>query len=87
VQKGEKVLLCDDILRTGEKIGQLKKLVESRGGEVVGLAVMVYQPTPKTPSFDPLPLFYLAKLDAHYYMDGGSCELCKQGAPLETVWI
>jgi orotate phosphoribosyltransferase len=87
VQKGEKVLLCDDILRTGTKIGQLIKLVESRGGEVVGLAVMVYQPTPKTPDFAPLPLFYLAKLDAHYYMDAGSCELCKRGAPLETVWI
>jgi orotate phosphoribosyltransferase len=87
VQKGEKVLLCDDILRTGTKIGQLMKLVESRGGEVVGLAVMVYQPTPKTPDFAPLPLFYLAKLDAHYYMDAGSCELCKRGAPLETVWI
>jgi orotate phosphoribosyltransferase len=87
VSKGEKVLLCDDILRTGVKIGQLKKLVESRGGEVVALAVMVYQPTPRTPSFDPLPLFYLAKLDAHYYMDAGSCELCKEGAPLESVWI
>jgi orotate phosphoribosyltransferase len=87
VQKGEKVLLCDDILRTGTKIGQLIKLVESRGGEVVGLAVMVYQPTPKTPDFAPLPLFYLAKLDAHYYMDARSCELCKRGAPLETVWI
>jgi orotate phosphoribosyltransferase len=87
VHKGEKVLLCDDILRTGTKIGQLMKLVESRGGEVVGLAVMVYQPTPKTPDFAPLPLFYLAKLDAHYYMDARSCELCKRGAPLETVWI
>jgi orotate phosphoribosyltransferase len=87
VSQGEKVLLCDDILRTGAKIGELKKLVESRGGEVVGLAVMVYQPTPRTPSFDPLPLFYLAKLDAHYYMDAGSCDLCKVGAPLETVWI
>ncbi len=87
VQKGEKVLLCDDILRTGTKIGQLKTLVESRGGEVVGLAVMVYQPTPKTPDFAPLPLFYLAKLDAHYYMDADSCELCKEGTPLEIVWI
>src|SRR4051794_38960349 len=49
VAKGEKVLLVDDILRTGVKIGELKRLVESVGGEVVGLAVMVYQPTPRTP--------------------------------------
>jgi orotate phosphoribosyltransferase len=87
VVKGEKVLLVDDILRTGVKLGELKKLVESSGGEVVGLAVMVYQPTPRTPSFDPVPLYYLAKLDAHYYKDARSCDLCIEGAPLEAVWI
>src|SRR5713101_8637764 len=44
---GEKVLIVDDILRSGRKLTELKKLVESKGAEVVGLAVMVYQPTPK----------------------------------------
>jgi orotate phosphoribosyltransferase len=85
--KGEKVLLVDDILRTGQKITEMKNLVESNGAEVVGLAVMVYQPTPRTPKFDPLPFYYLAKLDGMYYMDAASCDLCKQGVPLESVWI
>jgi orotate phosphoribosyltransferase len=85
--KGEKVLLVDDILRTGRKLTEMKSLVESNGAEVVGLAVMVYQPTPQTPSFDPLPFYYLAKLDGLYYKDAASCDLCKQGVPLETVWI
>ena len=49
--KGEKVLLVDDILRTGNKMQELKKLAEEAGAEVVGLAVMIYQPTPKTPKF------------------------------------
>ncbi len=84
---GEKVVLVDDILRTGNKLQQLKKLVEANGGEVVGLAVVVYQPTPKTPAFDPLPLYYLAKLDAMYYTDTASCELCRKGVPVEKVWI
>lgn len=84
---GEKVLLVDDILRTGRKLTELKTLIESNGAEVVGLAVMIYQPTPKTPSFDPLPFYYLAKLDAMYYKDAGSCDLCKQGVPLEQVWV
>jgi len=84
---GEKVLLVDDILRTGRKLTELKKLVESSGGEVVGLAVMIYQPTPKTPSFDPLPFYYLAKLDGRYYTDAASCDMCKQGIPLEKVWV
>ncbi len=84
---GEKVLLVDDILRTGRKLTDLKKLVESNGGEVVGLAVVIYQPTPKTPSFDPLPFYYLAKLDGHYSRDAASCDLCQAGEPIEQVWI
>src|ERR1700679_134309 len=54
LKKGEKVLLVDDILRTGKKIIELKKLVESSGGEVVGLAVVLYQPNPTTPTFGSL---------------------------------
>jgi orotate phosphoribosyltransferase len=84
---GEKVLLVDDILRSGRQLSELKKLIEAKGGHVVGLAVIVYQPTPKTIQFDPLPFYYLAKLDATYYMDAASCDLCKRGAPVEKVWI
>jgi len=87
VVPGEKVLLVDDILRSGRNLSELKTLVETRGGLVVGLAVIVYQPTPKTITFDPLPLYYLAKLEAHYYTDAASCELCAKGAALEKVWI
>jgi orotate phosphoribosyltransferase len=63
-QPGEKVLLVDDILRTGNKLSTLKKIVEDHGAEVVGLAVMIYQPWPGAPDFSPLPLFYLAKLQS-----------------------
>jgi orotate phosphoribosyltransferase len=84
---GEQVVLVDDILRTGRKLGQLKKLVEDHGGQVVGLGVVIYQPTPKTPDFSPLPLYYLAKLDAMYYTDAASCELCRRGVPVEKVWV
>src|SRR6266849_9644031 len=47
VEPGEQVLLVDDILRTGRKLSELKQLVESKGGQVVGLAVMIYQPNPQ----------------------------------------
>src|SRR5579864_9398534 len=88
LKKGEKVLLVDDILRTGKKLAELKKLVEDKGGEVVGLAVVIYQPNPKVLNFDPLPFYYLAKLDASYYMDAASCELCKRGVPIgDTVFV
>ena len=84
---GEKVLLVDDILRSGKNLSELKRLVESTGAEVVGMAVIIYQPTPKTVDFSPLPLYYLAQLDAMYYKDAGSCEMCKRGVPAEKVWI
>ncbi len=87
LKKGEKVLLVDDILRTGQKLAELKKLVESKGGEVVGLAVVIYQPNPTTPNFDPLPFYYLAELDATYYKDAASCDLCKRGVPVDKVWM
>ena len=84
---GEQVVLVDDILRTGSKLAELKTLLESRGAIVVGLAVIIYQPTPQTLSFGSLPLYYLAKLEASYYAAGAECALCKRGLPLEKVWI
>jgi orotate phosphoribosyltransferase len=87
LQPGEKVLLVDDILRTGKKLSDMKQLVESKGGEVVGLAVVIYQPNPLVSSFDPLPFFYLAQLDASYYKDAASCDLCKRGTPVDKVLV
>jgi len=87
LKPGEKVLLVDDILRTGSKLTQLKKLVESNGGEVVGLAVVLYQPNPMAVKFDPLPLYFLAQLDGMYYKDSASCDLCKRGVPVDKVLV
>jgi orotate phosphoribosyltransferase len=83
----EQVVLVDDILRSGSRLAQLKGLLESRGATVVGMAVVIYQPTPQTHDFGNLPLYYLAKLDARYYTDAVGCALCKQGMPLEKVWV
>jgi orotate phosphoribosyltransferase len=87
LKQGEKVLLVDDILRTGMKLAELKQLVESNGGEVVGLAVVIYQPNPLAVSFDPLPLYFLAQLDGVYYKDSASCDLCKHGVPVDKVSV
>ena len=84
---GEQVVLVDDILRTGRKLSELQRLLEANGAQVLGLAVIIYQPTPTTHDFGSLPLFYLAKLEASYYADAAHCELCKKGQPLDKVWI
>jgi orotate phosphoribosyltransferase len=84
---GEQVILVDDILRTGSKLSEMKKLLEANGAQVIALAVVIYQPTPNTHDFGSLPFYYLAKLEASYYADAAHCELCKRGAPLEKVWV
>jgi orotate phosphoribosyltransferase len=86
-EPGEQVVLVDDILRTGSKLAELKKLLEANGAVVVGLAVIIYQPNPDMIDFGSLPLYYLAKLDARYYADAAHCELCKRGEPVEKSWV
>ena len=86
-EPGEPVVLVDDILRTGSKLAELKALLESNGANVLGLAVVIYQPTPDTRDFGNLPLYYLAKLDATYYTDAAHCELCRRGDPAVSVWV
>jgi orotate phosphoribosyltransferase len=84
---GEQVVLVDDILRTGTKLAELKTLLESYGASVVGLAVVIYQPTPNTLDFGNLPLYYLARFNAAYAVDSAHCEWCQKNVPLEKVWI
>jgi orotate phosphoribosyltransferase len=84
---GEQVVLVDDILRSGSKLREMRELLESRGARVVALAVVIYQPTPRTPDFGELPFYYLAKLNASYYADAAHCDLCKEGAPVQKVWV
>lgn len=84
-RKGEKVLLVDDMLRSGRSIGELKSLVESLGDEVVGIAVMVYQPNPDTRSFGDLPFFYMAQLEGRYWRNAEECALCQAGIPAEAL--
>ena len=83
----EQVVLVDDILRSGTKLAEMRALLERNGAKVVGLAVIVYQPTPHTLDFGKLPLYYLAKLDASYYSDSATCELCRTETPLQQVWV
>ena len=84
---GEQVILVDDILRTGKNLQEMKTLLESKGATVAAIAVVIYQPTPETPSFGTLPFYYLAKLEASYYSDSRNCELCRQGTACEKVRI
>jgi len=87
VKPGEKVVLVDDILRSGKRLTELKSLVEQKGAEVVGAAVIIFQPAPDSLNFGSLPFFSLAKLDHIDFPDAASCSLCKQGLPFEKILV
>lgn len=85
--QGEKVVLVDDLLRSGMLLTEARQLLEARGAQVVALAVLIYQPTPQTRGFGSVPLYCLAKLEASYYADAGACEFCRRNVPLHRVGI
>jgi len=84
---GDKVVLVDDLLRSGMLLTEARQLLEARGAQVIALAVLVYQPTPQTRDFGSLPLYCLAKLEATYYADAASCQFCRRKVPLHQVDI
>lgn len=86
-EKGENVVLVDDILRSGRSLADLKATLDTAGANVMAIAVIIYQPRPETRTFGDLPLYYLAKLGASYYARREACNLCQRGVTLEKVWV
>ncbi len=84
---GEKVLLVDDMLHTGRKLMDLKRLVEQKGGEVIAVAVVVSQPLPRAAKFDPLPFYSLATIESSFVPDALSCDQCAKGVPVTKVRV
>jgi orotate phosphoribosyltransferase len=87
LQPGEKVVLVDDILRSGRKLKELKQLVEDRGGEVIAMAVVVHQPVPDALTFGSLPFYKLATLNSTFYPNAAACDSCVKGAPITKVTV
>lgn len=86
-EPGEQIMLVDDILQSGVNLADLKKTLEDFGAKVIGLSVIVHQPTPQTIDFGELPFYSLARLNARYFADKATCAMCAKGLPLTKVWI
>lgn len=89
VAKGEKVLVCEDIITTGGSALESAKIIEANGGIIQGFAALANRgfcarvngkesstPTCKLPNN--LPLFALEDFEFEVY-DEDDCPLCKQG--------
>lgn len=90
VKKGEKFVICEDIITTGGSALESAKILESLGGVVVGFAALANRgfcavenlktrkkENAKLP--EDLPLFVLGNFDFEIY-DEKACPFCKQGS-------
>ena len=91
IERGERVLLVDDILTTGGSLLAMLPAVEALGGDVVACHVLVdrsgeERTTITSPASGRVyPLRSLWRLDLPTYDAGaGSCPMCAAGAPLHT---
>ncbi len=76
--EGGRVLIVEDILTTGETVRQLIRLVESMGGEVVGIGAIWRRSNQVKFKY---PLFTIATRDFPTYTPE-ECPICKRGIPI-----
>ena len=86
VHKAEKIILVDDLLRSGKMLKDMVQLFQERGATVLGLGVIVSQPNLDTVDFGSLPIYSLADSHIAYFPNAAACELCRKGIPVEKIW-
>lgn len=90
VKKGEKFIICEDIITTGGSALESAKIIQDLGGEVVAFAALANRgfcavtnlnttkkENAKLP--DNIPFFTLRNFEFEIY-DENDCPLCKQGS-------
>lgn len=80
IAPGEKVLVAEDVVTKGGRVQQTVDLVRAKGGEVVGIAVIVDRSGGDV-SFD-VPFKSALKLSLPTY-DPAECPLCAQKLPID----
>lgn len=74
IEKGQKVIISEDVVTTGKSSGEVAKVIENMGGEVVGIACLVDRSVEEIA----YPIFSSVKLEIKTY-DKKDCPLCKKG--------
>ena len=90
VKKGEKFIICEDVITTGGSAVESAKIIESLGGEVVGYAALASRgfckmvgglenPAPNAKLPSDKPFFALGELCLAMFAPD-ECPLCKSGS-------
>lgn len=75
IEKGQKVLITEDVVTTGKSAYEAIKVVEEHGGVVVGIASIVNRSIGDIK----YPLYSAVKVDLNTY-DKEDCPMCKEGS-------
>lgn len=76
IDKGQKVLIAEDVVTTGKSSYEAIKVIEGLGGEVIGIAAIV----DRTSGDIDYPLYAGAKIEIDTY-EVDNCPLCKENLP------
>lgn len=79
INKGEKVLVVEDVITTGGSVKEVIELVKENGGIVVGVGALIDRSQKKIDLG--VPIKALANLNIETYPKE-ACPLCRQGIPL-----
>jgi orotate phosphoribosyltransferase len=84
IRPNTKVLLVEDLISSGQTVRLLSELVESLGGQVIGIGAL-WRRTKKA-DIDGKPIFSLVSRDFPTYPPE-SCPLCKKGVVLNREFV
>ena len=79
IKKGERVLVCEDVITTGGSVNEVIEIVKRNGGNIVGVGAIVDRSGGKAefPRFTPTLTMEVITYTPE------SCPLCRQGMPVE----
>lgn len=78
IEKGQKILIAEDVVTTGKSAYEAIKAVENLGGVIVGIACLA----DRTSGEIKYPLYGGTKLNIKTY-DKDDCPLCRQGLEIQ----
>lgn len=79
VKKGERVLVCEDVVTTGGSVLEVVNLVKAQGGVIVGVACIVDRS--REPINFGAEFFPLLRMDVPVYKPE-ACPLCRDNVPI-----
>ncbi|MGE5628486.1 MAG: orotate phosphoribosyltransferase [Solirubrobacterales bacterium] len=78
INKGQKVIISEDVITTGKSSLEVAKVIEELGAEVVGLCCIVDRRAEGVEF--PYPIYSAVKLEIKSF-DKEECPMCKEGTP------